>query len=103
MPATTLALCTDCTMAQVNNDYSGMSEERAEEVRNALAEYPSNSLTFGLDDCDYLECVEDINNGVFGDSHDIEHDTINFSYHPCDTCRSRLGGTRHYFTYWPED
>ena len=71
-----LLVCTDCTMAIANDDYTGLdyhygpaeSERREAEIRAGIASmggYP-----------------------VIGDEY-------GFSWRPCDCCGTELGGDRH--------
>lgn len=78
--ADSLWLCIDCTIAEVNGDYSGMEdEERAREVREALARVQER--------------------GSLAPNWDSEEGTgiRDFSWNPCDCCGSHLGGSRHRF------
>lgn len=60
--------CDDCVIAIANDDYSGLLDFRAREIRAGIAAAPG-----------YL---------VVGDDRD------EFSFSPCDVCGSRLGGAR---------
>lgn len=61
--------CDDCTIILANDDDSGMSEERANEVRTAIHLHDENL--------------------VIGDQTD------DFSWEACDVCKSHLAGSRH--------
>ena len=67
-----LTLCIDCTLAVVNDDYSGLTPERAEEVAAAVRALPPFPAT------------------VDGGEHD-------FSSTPCGCCGSTLAGQRQDF------
>jgi hypothetical protein len=75
-------VCVDCILIIANDDDSGMTEERAREVRLALDRNSSNGT--------YICC---------GDSEN-DHD---FSWSECDCCGSRLGGSRHHCTVFARD
>lgn len=64
-----VTLCSDCTIALVNDDYSGMSVERAEQVADGLTWLP-----------DFCSSVD-------GGEHD-------FSTTPCDSCEAGQSSTR---------
>lgn len=76
-----LAFCQECTMAAINDDYTGLdyhysadeAEKRAQEIRNGLAGLGS-----------YV-------------CHDGSKDPDEFSTRRCDCCRSQLAGKREYF------
>lgn len=72
-----LWLCVDCTFAEVNGDYSGMTWEREQDVRNALRNV-GGVLLPNWDD-------------------ETEDAQITFSRHPCDCCGSDVAGTRDNF------
>jgi hypothetical protein len=76
-----LWLCTDCTIAAVNDDYSGMEEPRALEVQCAIVavcKVLGGPLVYHAD----AETGEGIKD---------------FSWFPCHCCGSRLGGERTRF------
>jgi hypothetical protein len=70
MPVTfaDLSVCADCLIAIANGDYSGMTEERAREVKAGIA--ARSHLVSGTAE-------------------------LGFSWTPCDVCHSTLHGDRH--------
>lgn len=100
---TTLEVCADCAAVLESNDFSGMSEARAAEVKRAISALEAD-VTSGANDCDHDECRESLLDGFgFPDSHyEYEHDIITFSWNRCDICHSPLGGARHIFTAWTD-
>lgn len=78
--------CDDCTIAEVNGDYSGMTDERATEVSKAFEELPDR-----VPGCSHVSPNWDseTNEGI-----------VEFSHRPCFCCDTRLGGGRHRFALW---
>ncbi len=77
--------CEDCTIAEVNGDYSGMSDERAKEVSDA---FDALSIEPGFSHLS-ANWDSETNEGI-----------NEFSWRPCWLCRSPLGGSRHRFAFW---
>jgi hypothetical protein len=77
-------LCDDCTIAEVNGDYSGMSDERAAEVAYAFRR-------FGAQVGGYLAANFDVDTG---DGYE------EFWQKKCSICQSGPG-RRHRFTIFP--
>ncbi len=77
-----LWLCSDCTIAAVNDDYSGMDEQRAAEVAKAIA---WTCKSFG----GHLVSNSDSETG---------EGIKEFCWSPCACCLSRLGGSRDRFS-----
>ena len=75
-----LAFCQECTMAAINDDYTGLdyhysayeAEKRAQEIRNGLA-------------------------GLGAVYYDDNRESDEFSTRKCDCCGTRLAGRRDYF------
>jgi hypothetical protein len=76
-----LALCTDCTMAAVNSDYSGLEYHYPPEE----SERRMQEITEGL---------EKLGSGLCYDGTQEEDE---FSHRQCDCCGSRLTGRRSFF------
>jgi hypothetical protein len=74
-----LWLCPDCTIAEVNGDYSGMSDERAEKVAAGIERLVAE---VGPLSANWDETGEGIND---------------FTSRPCDACGTRLAGERNRF------
>jgi hypothetical protein len=73
-----LWFCEDCTIAAVNDDYSGMADETAARVQRGL---------------------ESLGGYAAADSDSESGEGIReFSWSGCDCCGSRLGGSRHRFS-----
>ncbi len=70
--------CEDCTIAEVNGDFSGMSDETEEKVKKGM-----ESLPEGIVPAFDVESGE----GYF-----------EFSRMRCDCCNTYLAGSRHKFT-----
>lgn len=70
-----LWFCEDCMIASVNADYTGMEDDRTEEVKQAINKLPG-----------YPVSNFDENSGIEDFSHKI-----------CDCCNSRLAGKRYRF------
>lgn len=106
MELATLWACSDCTMALVNADTSGIdTPERLTEVLAGVARFPMGELTFGLDYSQHagLSCYEDYLNGMDPEC-DGECERIAFTWAPCDVClSSHVAGSRDAFTLWPID
>lgn len=67
-----LQLCEDCTIAAVNGDFTAIdSDERVAEIVAGLDRLGRGLVCSG--------------------------DTDEFSWHPCDSCKSNLGGSRTEF------
>lgn len=77
--------CDDCTIAEANGDYSGMSDERALEVSKAF-ESRASEPGFAHFSANF---DSETNEGI-----------REFSRSPCFVCDSRLGGGRHRFAFW---
>lgn len=76
-----LWLCDDCTIAEVNGDYSGMTEERAEEVSQGIEQL--------------VERVGPLSANFDGETGDGE---LEFTNRRCDSCGTSAGaGSRHRF------
>lgn len=65
--------CIDCTMVIANDDYTGMSEDRAIVIREALVRLNREGYSVNVD------------------TYDAEP---SFSHSECDICMSRLAGDR---------
>lgn len=74
-----LWLCDDCTIAQCNDDYTGMTEELAEFIQEALARMAVDGN---------LAANFDWHDGAGVDE---------FSPWPCDCCGTPLAGNRNRF------
>jgi hypothetical protein len=73
-----LWLCDDCANVAVNDDYTGIaSDERIEEVDHGL------SLLY--------------QQGYLSADYDEYEGVDEFTWKPCDCCRTHLGGARHRF------
>lgn len=81
-----LWLCDDCTIAEVNGDYSGMDDERAEEVAAGIERLVAEVGPLSA-------------NWSSGDS-ETDWGIKDFSWRPCDACRTGLAGSRHRFAAW---
>lgn len=81
--------CDDCTIAEVNGDYSGMTDERAAEVAKALDELPGR-----VPGMSHVSSNWDSETG-----EGIQE----FSWRPCFCCDSPLGGGRHRFALWTKE
>lgn len=77
-----LALCTDCTMAAVNNDFSSLSLLDPKEENKLI-----RAITSGLNE---LSCL-----GYLVPDSNREGDE--FSTRQCDCCKTKLAGRREYF------
>ena len=73
-----LALCTDCTMAAVNDDYTGLDYHYTEQESAIRFE----EITAGL--------VE-LGSGL---CYDSTREDDEFSHRQCDCCNTRLAGRR---------
>lgn len=63
-------VCSDCLMMMANGECEGCTEERLQEIAERTAGWtPAN---------------------------DEEHPDMEFSWRTCVTCRSHLGGSRHF-------
>ena len=104
MDTVTLWACSDCTMALVNADTSGISTpERLSEVLAGVARFQMGELTPGLVEAEHSnsECEQAFLNGWPLECNK-ECERINFTWSPCDVCLSTtVAGTRHAFTFWP--
>ena len=76
-----LALCTDCTMAAVNDDYSGLDYHYTEE----------ESATR------YEEITDGLKKLGIGLCYDSSQEDDEFSHRTCDCCGTRLAGRRCFF------
>lgn len=90
VPYVDVWLCEDCTIAEANGDYSGMSDERADEVGAAFEALSAKdpafthlSANFGSDDDD-----------------SEEEGTLEFSSCQCEVCGTHLAGYRSRWAYW---
>lgn len=81
-----LWLCDDCTIAEVNGDYSGMSDEREAEVKRG---FDTVYARYG---------------GHLSSNWDSEtgEGVTEFSRRQCDVCGTRLAGGRHRFAVLKE-
>lgn len=78
---TDLWLCDDCTIVAVNDDPTGIDDDaRVAQVYAGLAKLGPHLVP---DDHDPEEC----------DDEDYDHGRRDFSWHGCDCCGSRLGGS----------
>lgn len=71
-----LHLCSDCMIAAVNDDYSGMEDDRAAEVEAGI-----EAMGWATPDFD----------SETGEGYE------EFTWRWCDCCNSRLAGSRHRF------
>jgi len=62
-----LRACADCALAIANDDYSGMDDEREDQVRTAV-------------------------HHLYTDGYPVIGDELGFSWQGCDCCHSGLGG-----------
>lgn len=69
--------CGDCVIVIANDDTSGMTDERATEVRAGIARTSSDGSNV------VVACQED------------EGTCEDFSSRPCDVCGTSLAGDRH--------
>lgn len=76
-----LALCTDCTMAAVNDDYTGLDYHYSKEESDKRYK----EITAGLTELGPGLC------------YDSRQEDDEFSTRQCDCCKSRLAGRRTYF------
>lgn len=72
-----IALCEDCTILAVNDDASGLTEEREAHCRAGLAKLGPHLVSNF--------------NSENGEGYQ------EFSMRVCDACKTRLGGSRHRF------
>lgn len=70
-----LVFCTDCTIAAVNDDFSGIEDDQ---------QY-----------ADIMTGLERL--GKIGAVYHAGQEPDEFSSRPCDCCGSRLAGSREYF------
>lgn len=75
-----LWLCEDCTIAEVNGDYSGMTDERAEEVGQGIEQL--------------VERVGPLSANWDSETGEGEEE---FTHQRCDACGTTLGGGRNRF------
>ena len=87
--------CTDCLYLLANGDTPPeMNEDQTEAW---LATVTDEEVTLGRH-TDLCGCEDwDTDQHREGCEHD------EFSWDPCDTCGSRLGGERHAVTFWTDD
>lgn len=81
--------CDDCTIAEVNGDYSGMTDERALEVAKAFEELPSR-----------VPCSSHVSANWDSETGEGIRE---FSREMCFCCDTRLGGGRHRFALWRKE
>ena len=63
--------CDDCTIAIANNDYTGMSEQRAQEVRSSIHQsYRGRDLVIG-EEMGFSHQVCAICSGLPGNRHEV--------------------------------
>lgn len=88
-------ICTDCMMLLANGETPPEMDEN--ETAAWLDSLDDSEMTPGLmaDEHD-----EDCPNHGEWQGEECYCETQDFSWSPCDSCRSHLGGTRHAVTFW---
>lgn len=104
MDTVTLWACSDCTMALVNDDTTGIDNpDRLAEILAGVARFQMGELTPGLMYAEHnaAQCVADYMGGIDPEC-DGECERIGFTWSPCDVCLSTtVAGSRDAFTLWP--
>ena len=72
-------LCSDCMIAAVNDDYSGLDEDRYQEVKEGIEALPPNTVPAGT--------VGDEDRGL----PEQEFFDQGFMHQPCDCCAAPAG------------
>lgn len=91
----TVWICQDCMMLLANGETPPeMSEEETAAWLDSLSD-EEMMPGFGADEHD-----EDCPNHGDWIGADCSCETVEFSWRPCDSCRSGLGGSRYAATVW---